>query len=78
MVKLLPCEQEVMGSPRNTLLQKCRERLHTCKTQSGRTLLHAVLGALHWAALFLYQLKGMQDCWSHSYRAPNSKASTQL
>jgi hypothetical protein len=30
MVKLLPCDHEVMGSsPGNSLLQKCRERLHT-------------------------------------------------
>jgi hypothetical protein len=28
--KLLPCDHEVMGSsPENSLLQKCRERLHT-------------------------------------------------
>jgi hypothetical protein len=30
VVKLLPCDQEVMGSsPENSLLQKCRERLRT-------------------------------------------------
>ena len=30
MVKLLPCDHEVMGSsPGNSLLQKCRERLRT-------------------------------------------------
>ena len=30
VVKLLPCDHEVMGSsPRNSLLQKCRERLRT-------------------------------------------------
>jgi hypothetical protein len=29
-VKLLPCDHEVMdSSPRNSLLQKCRERLRT-------------------------------------------------
>lgn len=29
-VKLLPCDQEVTGSsPGNSLLHKCRERLHT-------------------------------------------------
>jgi hypothetical protein len=29
-VKLMPCDHEVMGSsPGNSLLQKCRERLHT-------------------------------------------------
>jgi hypothetical protein len=29
-VKLLPCDHEVMGSsPGNSLLQKCRKRLHT-------------------------------------------------
>ena len=30
VVKLLPCDHEVMGSsPENSLLQKCRERLRT-------------------------------------------------
>jgi hypothetical protein len=30
VVKLLPCDHEVMGSsPRNSLLQKCREMLRT-------------------------------------------------
>ena len=30
VVKLLPCDHEVMGSsPGNSLLQKCRERLRT-------------------------------------------------
>jgi hypothetical protein len=38
VVKLLPCDQEVMGSsPENSLLQKCREMLRT-KDPSGRTL----------------------------------------
>jgi hypothetical protein len=27
VVKLLPCDHEVMGSSENSLLQKCRERL---------------------------------------------------
>jgi hypothetical protein len=30
VVKMLPCDHEVMGSsPRNNLLQKCKERLRT-------------------------------------------------
>ena len=34
MVKLLPCDHEVTGSsPGTSLLQKCRERLRTKKTQ---------------------------------------------
>jgi hypothetical protein len=37
VIKLLPCDHEVMGSsPENSLLQTCRERL--CKSQSGHTL----------------------------------------
>jgi hypothetical protein len=37
VVKLLPCDHEVMGlNPENNLLQKCRERVH--ETQSGWTL----------------------------------------
>jgi hypothetical protein len=30
VIKLLPCDHEIMGSsPGNSLLQKCRERLRT-------------------------------------------------
>jgi hypothetical protein len=30
VIKLLPCDHEIMGSsPENSLLQKCRERLRT-------------------------------------------------
>ena len=61
MVKLLPCDHEVMGSsPGNSLLQKCRERLRTIDPKwSDPSLDPAQAGATcTGAALFFIQKLG--------------------
>ena len=67
VVKLLPCDHEVMGSsPGNSLLQKCRERLRTIDPKwSDPSLDPAQAGAtctrLPFNAYCLNQTKKMLD-----------------
>jgi hypothetical protein len=70
VVKLLPCDQEVMGSsPENSLLQKCRERLRKKTQVVGPFPGPCASGSyVHRAALFLEYFsrknKNELDCWS--------------
>ena len=63
MVKLLPCDHEVMGSsPGNSLLQKCRERLRTIDPKwSDPSLDPAQAGATCTRLPFLFWISSDED-----------------